>query len=74
MICTDAPANGTVFDVFNLGGGFENVYEGDPSGTVTDTLWSPAGPLVEFLIPSLNAAVDLTPADIVTGGFDVPLL
>jgi hypothetical protein len=74
VLCTDAPANGTVFDVFNLGGGFENVYEGDPSGTVTDTLWSPAGPLVEFLIPSLDAAVDLTPADIVTGGFDVPLL
>jgi hypothetical protein len=74
VICTDAPANGTIFDVFNLGGGFENVYEGDPSGTVTDTLWSPAGPLVEFLIPSLDAAVPLSPLDVIPAGFDVPLL
>ncbi|HEY2197228.1 MAG TPA: hypothetical protein VGH69_05885, partial [Mycobacterium sp.] len=74
VICTDAPANGTIFDVFNLGGGFENVYEGDPSGAVTDTLWSPAGPLVEFLIPSLDAAVPLSPLDVIPGGFDVPLL
>jgi hypothetical protein len=74
LICTDAPANGTIFDVFNLGGGFENIYEGTPSGTVTDTLWSPFGPLVEFLIPSLDAAVPLSPVDIIPAGFDVPLL
>ena len=48
VICTDAPANGTVFDVFNLGGGIENVYEGAPDGTVTDTLWTAFGPLVNF--------------------------
>jgi hypothetical protein len=74
VICTDAPANGTIFDVFNLGGGFENVYEGTPSGTVTDTLWTPLGPLLNFEIPSLDAAIDLTPADIVPLGFDVPSL
>jgi hypothetical protein len=74
VICTDAPANGTVFDVFNLGGGIENVYEGTPSGTVTDTLWTAFGPLLNFTIPSLDAAIDLTPADIVPAGFDVPLL
>jgi hypothetical protein len=72
VICTDAPANGTVFDVFNLGGGFENVYEGTPGGTVTDTLWTAFGPLINFTIPSLDAAVDLTPADIIPSGFDVP--
>jgi hypothetical protein len=72
VLCTDAPANGTVFDVLNLGGGIENVYEGTPSGTVTDTLWTAAGPLINFIIPSLDAAVDLTPADIVPTGFDVP--
>lgn len=72
VICTDAPADGTVYDVFNFGGGFENVYEGTPSGTVTDTLWTPLGPLFEFTLPSLDAAIDLTPADIVPSGFDVP--
>ena len=74
VLCTDAPANGTVFDVFNLGGGIENVYEGTPDGTVTDTLWTAFGPLINFTIPSLDAAIDLTPADIVPPGFDVPLL
>jgi hypothetical protein len=74
VLCTDAPANGTVFDVFNLGSGIENVYEGTPSGTVTDTLWTAFGPLINFTIPSLDAAVDLTPADIVPVGFDVPSL
>jgi hypothetical protein len=74
LICTDAPANGTVFDVFNLGGGIENVYEGTPDGTVTDTLWTAFGPLVNFIIPSLDAAVPLSPLDVIPAGFDVPLL
>jgi hypothetical protein len=76
LLCTDAPADGTVFDVFNvgLGTGIENVYEGTPSGEVTDTLWTALGPLISFTIPSLDAAVDLTPADIVPVGFDVPAL
>jgi hypothetical protein len=74
VVCTDAPADGTIFDVFNLGGGFENVYEGTPSGTVTDTLWTPLGPLLSFTIPTLDAAIDLTPADIIPSGFDVPSL
>ncbi len=76
VLCTDAPADGTVFDVLNLGlgTGIENIYEGTPSGTVTDTLWTPLGPLFTFTIPSLDAAIDLTPADIVPSGLDVPLL
>jgi hypothetical protein len=74
VICTDAPANGTVFDVFNLGGGIENVYEGTPSGTVTDTLWTAFGPLFQFEIPSLDAAIPLSPIDIIPPGFDVPAL
>jgi hypothetical protein len=74
VLCTDAPANGTVFDVFNLGGGIENVYEGAPDGTVTDTLWTAFGPLLNFIIPSLDAAVPLNPLDIIPPGFDVPSL
>jgi hypothetical protein len=74
VICTDAPANGTIFDVFNLGGGFENLYEGTPSGTVSDVLMSPFGPLIEFEIPSLDAAIPFNPADIIPMGFDVPSL
>jgi hypothetical protein len=74
VLCTDAPANGTVFDVFNLGGGIENVYEGTPDGTVTDTLWTAFGPLINFIIPSLDAAVPLSPLDVIPAGFDVPLL
>jgi hypothetical protein len=74
VLCTDAPANGTVFDVFNLGGGIENVYEGTPDGTVVDTLWTSFGPLFQFEIPSLDAAIDLTPADIVPVGLDLPFL
>lgn len=74
VLCTNAPANGTVFDVFNFGGGIENVYEGTPDGTVTDTLWTAHGPLLQFVIPSLDAAINLTPADIVPPGLDIPLL
>lgn len=71
LTCTAAPADGTVFDVLNLGGGIENLYEGTPSGTVIDTLMTPLGPLVNFIIPALDAAVPLTPADIIPAGFDV---
>jgi hypothetical protein len=74
VLCTDAPANGTVFDVFNLGGGIENIYEGAPDGTVTDTLWTAFGPLINFTIPALDAAVPLSPLDVIPPGFDVPLL
>ncbi|MCV7329764.1 hypothetical protein [Mycobacterium cookii] len=74
VLCTDAPANGTIFDVFNLGGGIENIYEGTPSGTVTDTLMTAFGPLITFTIPSLDAAIPLNPLDIIPAGFDVPAL
>jgi hypothetical protein len=74
LLCTDAPANGTIFDVFNLGGGFENVYEGTPGGEVTDTFWTPLGPLINFAIPALDAAIPLSPVDIIPSGFDIPTL
>jgi hypothetical protein len=35
---------------------------------------TPAGPLFEFIIPSLDAAVPLSPLDVIPAGFDVPLL
>ncbi len=44
------------------------------SGTVTDTLWTAVGPLVNFIIPSLDAAVPLSPLDVIPAGLDVPLL
>lgn len=73
VTCTAPPADGTVFDVLNLGGGFENLYEGTPGGSVIDTLMTPLGPLLNFIIPSLDAAVPLSPLDIIPAGFDVPL-
>lgn len=72
LICTNAPADGTVFDVLNLGSGFENLYEATPSGSVSDILWTPFGPLVDFTIPAINAAIAFTPADIVPPGLDIP--
>jgi hypothetical protein len=37
-------------------------------------LGSAFGPLINFIIPSLDAAVPLSPLDIIPAGFDVPLL
>lgn len=76
VICTDAPADGTVFDVLNLGFGINNIYEGTPSGNIFDEIVTPLGPLfdINLILPSsMDAAVDFTPADIVPPGLDVPL-
>ena len=69
------PTRGTVIDGEQPGSGrIESVYEGGPDGTVTDTLRTALGPLINFTIPALDAAVPLNPLDIIPPGFDVPLL
>jgi hypothetical protein len=62
---SDLPADGTVYDVTNFGGGFENVYTDVPgaagaAGTVTDTFVTPFG---DENLSSLVAAFDLTSLD-----------
>jgi hypothetical protein len=65
----ELPAVGTVYDVFNLGHGVENVYTATPGadGTVTDTLVTPLGDInLSPLVSGIDAAVPLQPADAVT--------
>jgi hypothetical protein len=68
---TDAnlPAVGTVYDVFNLGNGYENVYTATPGadGTVTDTLVTPSGDVNLDSLFTFNAADPLNPGDAFTG-------
>jgi hypothetical protein len=73
---TDAsalPAVGTVYDAFNLGNGYENVYTATPdvgstSGTVSDTLVTPSGNVdLSSLFGGINAANLLQPGDAFTG-------
>ena len=61
------PTVGSVYDVFNLGGGFENVYT-DIAGatasadTVSDTLVTPWGDLnLDSLVAGIDAASALDP-------------
>jgi hypothetical protein len=67
------PAVGTVYDVFNLGNGYENVYTATPdvgttSGTVTDTLVTPYGNIdLSSMFAGINAANPLDPGDAFTG-------
>ncbi|MEB3070951.1 hypothetical protein [[Mycobacterium] vasticus] len=72
------PATGTVYDVFNLGNGWQNVYTATPdviaadgtvtSGTVTDTLMTPFGNMnLDSLFGGINAANPLHPGDAFTG-------
>jgi hypothetical protein len=66
----DLPADGTVYDAFNLGHGYENVYTATPgsSGTVTDTLVTPYGDEnLSSLFGGFNAANPLNPGDAFTG-------
>ncbi|WP_024441915.1 MULTISPECIES: hypothetical protein [unclassified Mycobacterium] len=59
------PVTGTVYDVFNLGGGFYNVYVATPgeNGTVTDTLVTPFGNMnLDALFVGMNAANPLDPS------------
>jgi hypothetical protein len=68
------PAGGTVYDAFNLGHGWENVYTAAPGadgitgGTVTDTLVTPFGNVnLDSLFGGINAADPLQPGDAFTG-------
>ncbi|HEY1840638.1 MAG TPA: hypothetical protein VGG53_10505 [Mycobacterium sp.] len=67
---TDLPTVGSVYDVFNLGNGYENVYIATPGadGTVTDTLVTPTGSInLDSLLGGFNAADPLQPGDAFTG-------
>ena len=66
---TDAnlPTVGSVYDVFNLGNGYENVYTAVPGGSVTDTLVTPSGDVNLDSLFSFNAADALNPGDAFTG-------
>jgi hypothetical protein len=70
------PAVGTVYDAFNLGNGYENVYTATPdvgttSGSVTDTLVTPFGDVdLSSLFDGFNAALPLDPGDAFTGLLD----
>ena len=68
---TDAnlPTVGSVYDVFNLGNGYENVYVATPGadGTVTDTLITPFGSEDLSSLFTFNAADPLNPGDAFTG-------
>ncbi|MEB3019443.1 hypothetical protein [[Mycobacterium] crassicus] len=71
------PATGTVYDVLNLGNGWQNVYTATPDvtvdgtvtpGTVTDTLVTPFGNMnLDSLFGGINAANPLHPGDAFTG-------
>ena len=68
---TDAnlPTVGSVYDVFNLGDGYENIYTATPGadGTVTDTLVTPTGDINLDSLFSFNAADPLNPGDAFAG-------
>ena len=64
------PTVGSVYDEFNLGNGFENLYTATPGtdGTVTDTLVTPFGDVnLDSLFGGFNAADPLQPGDAFTG-------
>jgi hypothetical protein len=73
---TDLPTDGTVYDVFNFGGGIENIYEAVPGAsggadTITDTLVTPLGNInLDSLFGSFDALALLNPGDAFTGGLD----
>jgi hypothetical protein len=73
---TDLPSVGSVYDVFNLGSGVENVYTAiadasGTSGTVTDTLVTPWGDLnLDSLFGGIDAVSALDPGDAFTAGLD----
>jgi hypothetical protein len=73
---SDLPTVGSVFDAFNLGNGYENVYTAIPgvagaADTVTDTLVTPLGNLdLSSLFGGIDAALPLDPGDAFTAGLD----
>jgi hypothetical protein len=69
---SDLPTVGSVYDAFNLGNGFENIYTAIPgttgADTVTDTLVTPFGNVnLDSLFGSIDAAAPLQPGDAFTG-------
>ena len=72
----DLPSVGSVYDVFNLGSGIENVYTAIPgvdggADTVTDTLVTPLGNVnLDSLVAGIDAIAGLDPGDAFTGGLD----
>lgn len=74
---SELPPAGSVYDVFNLGDGIENVYTAIPgvsgaADTVTDTLVTPWGDLnLDSLFGGIDAVAALNPGDAFTGGLDV---
>ena len=70
---SDLPTVGSVYDAFNLGHGFENVYTAIPStdggaDTVTDTLVTPFGNVnLDSLFGGIDAAAPMQPGDAFTG-------
>jgi hypothetical protein len=70
---SDLPTVGSVFDAFNLGSGYENIYTAIPgtaggADTVTDTLVTPFGNVnLDSLFGSIDAAAPLQPGDAFTG-------
>jgi len=67
------PTVGSVYDEFNLGNGFENLYTDIPGAagandTVTDTLVTPFGNVnLDSLFGGIDAAAPLSPGDAFTG-------
>ena len=72
----DLPSVGSVYDVFNLGNGIENVYTAiagasGSTDTVSDTLVTPWGDLnLDSLFGGIDAASALAPGDAFTAGLD----
>jgi hypothetical protein len=70
---SDLPAIGSVYDAFNFGNGYENVYTAVPGtggapDTVTDTLVTPDGDInLDSLFGGIDAAAPLNPGDAFTG-------
>jgi hypothetical protein len=73
---SDLPTVGSVYDVFNIGDGIENVYTAIPgtdgaADTVTDTLVTPMGNInLDSLFGGIDAVSALDPGDAFTGGLD----
>src|SRR5271168_4137219 len=64
------PTVGSVYDEFNLGNGYANIYTATPGadGTVTDTLVTPNGDVnLDSLFGGFNAADPLQPGDAFSG-------
>ena len=76
-VTSGLPTVGSVYDGFNLGNGYENVYTATPDvttdgvtapGTVTDTLVTPYGNInLDSLFGTVNYANPLDPGDALTG-------